>query len=177
LGRIIDCVSDGTLTQIKTVLLQGFVSDQSEDVRHKISDAIAELARPGTKSGDWPDLLSALMQGSKSPTAGIRESSFRILAAVPGIIGTNLLQSAMPVFAAGFQDDSEQVRISAVNAFTSFFQTLPKSTWPSLQPLLPNLLNVLTPLQAPSKSDDLSAVLESLIDLVAISPKIFNPIF
>lgn len=176
-ARIVDTISEGAITQIKNTLIQGFLNETSDDVRHKVSDAVAELARPGTHTGEWPNLLNTLLEGSKNPNPGVRESSFRILSAVPDVIGENLISNAIPVFLAGFKDDVERVRISTVTAFTSFFQTLPKSSWSSLNPLLPDLLNVLTPLRQEYKADELASVLESLIDLAGMAPKMFKPMF
>lgn len=175
LARLIDTVPVEALAEIRRILLDGFVSEQTNDTRHKISDAIAELARPTSSSPEWPELLHALFQGSKSLNQAVRESSFRIFAAVPEIIGSDLIQQVTPVFVSGFADDSEQVRISAVNAFSSFFQVLPRSTWKTLHPLLPNLLNVLSPLR--NDSEQLSSVLEPLIELAGLAPKMFRPVF
>lgn len=176
-ARIVDTLSDPAIAQIKLTLLQGFTSESNNEVRHKVSDAIAELARPGTKTGQWPELLNHLLQGSKDANPGVRESAFRVLATVPEMIGEELVEQAVPIFLSGFKDESERVRISAVNAFTQFFQTLSRSAWKTLNPLLPDLLNVLTPLREQYKSDELSSVLESLIDLAGLAPKMFRPMF
>lgn len=177
MARIVDTISEDAITTIKNILIQGFMNESADDVRHKISDAIAELARPGTRTGEWPNLLNTLLEGSKNSNPGVRESSFRILSAVPDLIGENLTSQAVPVFLSGFKDDAENVRTSTVTAFTSFFQTLPKSSWSVLNPLLPDLLNVLTPLRQQYKSDELTSVLESLIDLAGMAPKMFKPMF
>jgi len=59
ISAIIDAVSEPALAQIKNILLQGFIGDQTRDARHKIADAIAEIARPGTKSGKNKNLLKS----------------------------------------------------------------------------------------------------------------------
>lgn len=177
-ARLIDSVSTPVLAQIKAVLLQGFMNDQPKDARHKISDAISQVVRPDAKEkNEWPELLSVLFQASKNDNENIRESAFRIFASVPDLVGESLLANIIPVFAGGFEDSSEDVRISAVKAFVSFFQTLPRSTWPTLQGLLMNLLSVLNPLRTHDKSIELASVLESLIDLAGLAPKMFRPVF
>lgn len=176
LSRVFDVISDGALEHVRSVVLQGLVSTQTRDVRHKISDAIAELGRPSKHKGKWTALLGALFEATKSETADVRESAFRIFASVPDLVGEELVPNVVPVFDAGFKDQSESVRIAASGAFAAFFRELPRKVWPTLHPLLPSMLNVLTPLQTEAQSTELTSVLESLIDLAGLAPKMFKPV-
>ncbi|CAN6614779.1 importin subunit beta-3 [Trichomonascus vanleenenianus] len=177
---IIETVSAPVLNEIKQTLLQGFLAEtQDKMVRHKIADAVSCIAKPMSwnKNLTWPELLPAMMEAVKSPTTGIRESAFRILSTVPEIIGESLVASSVPAFQAGFADADEVVRIAAVTAFTSFFEQLKKPAWPTLQQLLPQLLEVMMPLRQQNKGYELSSVLESVIDLAELAPKMFKPMF
>lgn len=101
------------------------------NVRHKIGDAVAEIARQYTDYGkldqcsigkfwgqsltvlagqSWPELLGALFQASQSADAGQREGAFRIFATTPGIIETQHEAAVQEVFAKGFKDDDVNVR-------------------------------------------------------------------
>lgn len=176
-SRIIDDLNPAVIDKVRTTVLQGLLSEQPADVRHKISDAISEIARPTEKATPWPELLYALFQGAKSPDAQTRESSFRVFSNIPEVVGESHLTSIIPIFTDGLSDSSEDVRISTIGAFTSFFATLPKSTWRQLHPLLPQLLSVIGPLKEAGKEDELSTVFEYLIELAGLAPKMFKPMF
>ncbi|KAK9371995.1 armadillo-type protein [Lipomyces chichibuensis] len=174
-SRLVDKLTPEVKAKIKEILLQALSNEQVNDTRHKICDTISELTF-GT-SDRWPELLEVLFQATKSPAAGLREAAFRIFAASPTIISKQHLPAVANVFREAFQDPSEDVRIGAIVAYTALFETLNKSSWPTLQPLLPDLLNVLPPLNTPEKSDQLTSTLSPLLDLAALAPKLFRPMF
>lgn len=173
--RQIDHISDGAKIEIRRILLQGFNSQQTKNVRHKLADAIAEVAKD---SFEWPELLPTILQAAQSNDSVLKESSFRIIATTPQIISNhNLHESFLQMFHSGFEDNSDDVRIATCTAFVAFFENLPKSTWSILSQLLPNLLNSLPRLLQNGNDTALASVLESLIDLVILAPKIFKPMF
>lgn len=179
-ARQIDHISDGAKQQIRQSLLDGFQADQQTGVRHKISDAIAEVSKD--TSWPWPELLPVVMQAAENPDPGYRESAFRMITAAPHIItgssnDPQANQTFLKMFEAGFADQSETVRIAACTAFVSFFENLPKSQWSVLAGLLPNLLDSLPRLLGSGNDLALASVLESLIELVDLAPKIFKPMF
>ena len=57
------------------------------------------------------------------------------------------------------------------------FQKTPKNTWKLLSPLLPNLLNSLPRFLQNGQDHALASVLEALIDLVELAPKMFKDMF
>lgn len=181
LDRLFDVVSPAVRGQIRQLLLQSLLSpDQPIQVRHKIADAVAEFARrQGEATEAWPELLGALFDASKNPNPEIRQCAFRVFAAAPEILENNkdIIPEASQVLHAGFDDSSNNVRISAVTAFSAFFQLLPRSTWTIFKPMLPSLLRVMEPLRQQYKTEELTAVLESLIELVQLAPKMFIPVF
>ncbi|KAH3661589.1 hypothetical protein OGAPHI_006437 [Ogataea philodendri] len=174
-ARQIDHVSEQAKSEVRNTLLQGFTSPQSNNVRHKLADAIAEVAKD--ESFNWPDLLPAIMQSTTNSDPSFRESAFRIITTTPAIITTHHLEDSLKMFHAGFEDPNDDVRIAACSAFVAFFENLPKSQWTSLSSLLPNLLNSLPRLLENGKDTALASVLESLIDLVDLAPKMFRPMF
>lgn len=174
--RTISVVNPEALRQIRHSFLNGFVSQQSNGVRHKLADAIAELAKDDI-SPEWSELLPALFESTKNEDSSFRESAFRIFAANPTLINLKYVDQILPIYHAGFDDASDDVRIAACTAFVGFFQTLPKKAWPSVQSLLPNLLNSLPRLLQNGNDTSLASVLESLIDLVDIAPKLFKDMF
>ncbi|GME91701.1 unnamed protein product [Ambrosiozyma monospora] len=93
-ARQIDYISDGAKQEIRNVLLQGFVSQQSNSVRHKLSDAIAEVAKD--ELFEWGDLLPTIFQAASNPDPSFRESAFRIISSAPEIIKSLLVLPLSP---------------------------------------------------------------------------------
>lgn len=173
--RQVDHITPGAKSEIRRILLQGFISPQIRNVRHKLADAIAEVAKD---KFDWPDLLPTILKAAENPDPAMKESAYRMISTTPQIISNhNLDESFLKMFHTGFEDASDDVRIAACTAFVAFFENLPKSTWAVLAQLLPNLLNSLPRLLENGNDTALASVLESLIDLVILAPKIFKPMF
>ncbi|EGV64509.1 importin subunit beta-3 [Yamadazyma tenuis] len=176
--RNIGVISEESRLQIRQILLKAFVSESSNQVRHKLSDGIAEVAKEYTsQENSWPELLPALFSAATNSNSSIRESAFRIFAAAPDIIGQRYLNEVLPVFNQGFQDPNDDVRIASCTAFVEFFKELPRNVWGSLAPLLPNLLNSLPMFLESGQDSSLALVLESLIELVMVAPKMFKDMF
>ncbi|KAL5358066.1 armadillo-type protein, partial [Aspergillus floccosus] len=92
---------------IREKLVTCLTSESTTDVRKKIGDAVAEIARQYTDNGDqWPELLGVLFQASQSPDAGLREAAYRIFSTTPGIIERPHEDAVTGVFSKGFKDDN-----------------------------------------------------------------------
>lgn len=120
---------------IREKLLQCLEGEQNTQVRNKVGDAIAEIARQYTEEGTvpslgfrvaesainggyilgepWPELLGALFKASQSAEHGQRESAFRIFATTPGIIEKQHEDTVLGAFTNGFKDDNIMVCQSA----------------------------------------------------------------
>ena len=64
-----------------------------------------------------------------------------------------------------------------MEAFASFFGTLPKKGQVKYYSLIPEVLNILPPIQNSQDSDDLSKALVALIELAELAPKMFKHLF
>ncbi|KAI3402773.2 PSE1 [Candida oxycetoniae] len=176
--RTIGIISEPTKKQIRATLLQGFSSPQANAVRHKLADAISEVSKEDcSPSGTWNELIPALFAAAKNQDPSFRESAFRVFATSPELIDQSYFNELLPIYSAGFDDTSDDVRIAACTAFVAFFRELPKKAWPSLSPLLPSLLNSLPRFLQNGQDTALASVLESLIDLVELAPKMFKDMF
>lgn len=176
--RVIGVLDDNVKQQLRSILLEGFASDQTAQVRRKLADAISEVAKEdASPNGTWPQLVPAIFLAATSSDSSFRESAYRILATSPEIIEKGYVNEMLPIFSSGFEDDNDEVRISTCTAYVSFFRELPKSVWKSFTPLLPNLLNSLPRFLQSGQDQALANVLESLIDLVEIVPKMFKEMF
>ncbi|KAK6544185.1 hypothetical protein TWF694_000891 [Orbilia ellipsospora] len=171
-------IDQNTQIGVQNVLIQCFGTEQDPQVRHKIGDAIADIARQiYDDERHWPELLGTLFAASKSPDPTLREAAFRIFATTPTIIEKNHADAVKNVFQSGFRDDAVSVRISAMEAFSSFFHSIRKAQQAQYGSLLPDMLNILVPLQNAEQSDNLSRALMALIELAEISPKMFKTVF
>lgn len=176
--RTIGVLDETVRREVRALILQAFVSDQSPQVRRKLADAVSEVAKEDAlPKGLWPELVPAILQAAVSADASFREAAFRVLATLPEIIDTLFVSEILPVFNSGFCDDNDDVRISACTAFVAFFRELPRSIWQSLMPILPNLLNSLPRFLQNGQDEALANVLQSLIDLVELAPKMFKEMF
>lgn len=176
--RTIGVLDESSKERIRAIVLQGFVSDQSNQVRRKLADCISEIAKEdASPKGRWPELLPALFQAAVAPDPSFRESAYRILSTLPEIIEKDLAENLVPTFISGFDDENDDVRIAACIAYVSFFRELPKAVWQRYTPLLPSLLNSLPKFLNNGQDLALANVLESLIDLVEIVPKMFKDMF
>lgn len=176
--RTIGVIGEPVRQQIRAILLHGFTSQQSNQVRHKLSDAISEVAKEDASPlGSWNELIPALFQATKNSDPSFRESAFRVFCSAPELIDKSYINDVLPIFNTGFEDESDDVRIAACTAFVAFFREIPKSSWPTLSPLLPNLLNSLPRFLQNGQDQALSSVLEALIDLVELAPKMFREMF
>lgn len=182
--RVIDVVPAESRASIRQEALRGMTSDDTtlaRDTRHKLADAVAELGRcPNSHSEAWNELLPSLAEASMSHNEDIRESVFRVLSAVPEVIDSskqNHIDGAVSILRQGFSDPSDRVRVAATEAFTAFFRHLPKQAWKELKTLLPSVLRVMEPLRDDGRSTELQQVLESLIDLGEMAPKMFVSVF
>ena len=147
--------------------------------------------------GSWPELLGALFQASKSPDASHREGAFRIFATTPNIIGKQHSDAVRGAFQSGFSDETlvvgaslvqlvvlptlltppVKVRIAAIEAFSSFFRSVPRDVQKQFWSLLPEILNVLPVIKDAQDSDNMSKILVALIDLADVAPLMFKALF
>ncbi|ODQ56549.1 ARM repeat-containing protein [Saitoella complicata NRRL Y-17804] len=175
---IYDILNDVARKNVHDLLLASFAEEQVVGVRHKVCDAIAEIARHGLYSSyKWPDLLQALFSCSKSPEAAHRESAYRVFAAVPTLIGSQHADILKGAFQAGLEDQSQEVRLAALRAYCAFLLEAGSNTRSTLSVLLPACLNVLPPLSTTHDSETLATALTSLIELAETHPKMFKNYF
>ena len=69
------------------------------------------------------------------------------------------------------------MRISAIEAFSAFFRSVPRDVQKQFWSLLPEILNVLPVLKSQQDSDNLSKILVALIDLADTAPLMFKSLF
>ncbi|KAK2799415.1 hypothetical protein FQN51_006902 [Onygenales sp. PD_10] len=163
---------------IRQKLLESLGNESLANVRNKIGDAVAEIAGQYADNGEqWPELLGVLFQASQSTDPGVRDSAFRIFSTTPGIIEKQHEDMVLGVFSKGFRDENISVRISAMEAFASFFRSISKKNQTKYFSLVPDVLNILPPLKEGDESEELSKAFIALIELAEVCPKMFKSLF
>lgn len=171
---------------IRSKLLECLAAETQGSVRHKIGDAVAEIARqyvdgeilaPDGSPEQWGELLGALFQASQSNEGGQREVAFRIFATTPGIIEKQHEEIVLGAFTKGFKDSESTVQLAAMDAFASFFNSIQKKAQHKYFALIPDILNILPPLKEAGDSDQLTKAFVAMIDLAEAAPKMFRPLF
>lgn len=64
-----------------------------------------------------------------------------------------------------------------MEAFASFFRSIPKKAQPKYYSLVPEILNVLPPLKDAQESEQLTRALIALIELAELAPRMFRQLF
>lgn len=64
-----------------------------------------------------------------------------------------------------------------MEAFASFFRSIPRKSQPKFFPLIPDILNILPPLKEADESEELSKAFVGLIELAELCPKMFKSLF
>ncbi|RUS25813.1 importin subunit beta-3, partial [Jimgerdemannia flammicorona] len=126
----------------------------------------------------WQDLLVVLFECTKSPSAELRESAFRILHSVPSLIADQNTDILKSVFSASLGDtSSKEVRTAALKAAVSYLCQADANSQKGFQELMPQMLNVLAPFLAERDQDSLFDGLTVLIELAENLPRSFRPVF
>lgn len=122
-------------------------------------------------------MLGVLFTLSISPEVGQREIAYRIFSTTPGIIEKQHEDTVLSAFTKGFKDDDVSVRLSAMEAFASFFRSISKKSQVKYYALIPEVLSILPPMQQKQESDELTRALTALIELAEVAPKMFKHLF
>ncbi|KAI8514353.1 Importin-5 [Branchiostoma belcheri] len=162
---------------IKTQLLAGIQQETTPNVRRKICDATAELARnlmgdDGTNH--WPEALKFLFECASSQDPALKESALNIFCSIPGIFGNQQAHYLEVIKQMLYQcmtdQTSPQVRRLAAKATANFI--LENENDATLQRQLSDLLpGILQSLSESASTQDDDCVLKSMIDLAENTPK------
>lgn len=167
-------------TQLKEQIILVVQQEQSDSMRRKICEIIAEVARnliDDDGNNQWPEVLQFLFQCANAPNPQLKEAALRIFTAVPGIFGnqqTNYLDLIKQMLQQSLHSQNYEVRFQAVRAVGSFILLHEKET-PILKhfsDLLPSMIQVTV--ENLEKQDD-DSLLKVLIELAESTPKYLRP--
>uniref|UniRef100_A0A7N8XCL0 Importin-5 n=1 Tax=Mastacembelus armatus TaxID=205130 RepID=A0A7N8XCL0_9TELE len=167
-------------TAIKTELLTSIQQETSPNIRKKVCDIAAELARnliDDDGNNQWPEVLKFLFDSVNSDSVGLREAALHIFWNFPGIFG-NQQQHYMEVIkrmlVQCMQDQANpQIRTLAARAAASFVLSNESNTalLKHFADLLPGILQAVN--ESCYQGDD--SVLKSLVEIADTAPKYLRP--
>ena len=134
---------------------------------------------------------------TRSNDAGQRGAAFRVFATTPDIIEKEHEQAVLGAFQAGFKDadlsvslehcrrlcpfhsflPGFQVRLTAMEAFSSFFGSINKNAQKKYHYLMNDILSVLPTVRNTSDEDNLTRAILAVIELAEVAPKMFKDHF
>ncbi|CAG8482986.1 1549_t:CDS:10, partial [Ambispora gerdemannii] len=173
-----DVLQEANRETIKTDLLMSLLVEQENTVRHKVCDAVSEVAKNSFLKGQkWNELIPALFEASKSISVEHREAAFRIFSAVPNLITDQPIHILQQVFSVNLQDvNSPTVRMAALKSAVAFMLETDPPSRNAFAELMPLMLGVLAPLVSQRDEDGLVDGIMVFIELGENLPRVFRPV-
>ncbi|RIB28214.1 armadillo-type protein [Gigaspora rosea] len=177
-ATIWDRLQEQSRQAIKNELLMSLSVERENTVRYKVCDAVSEVAKNSFLKGQkWGELLPALFEASKSPSAEHREAALRIFSAVPNLITDQPIDILKQVFSANLQDaNNAAIRMASLKAAVAFMLEANQPSRASFSELMPQMLEVLSPLVAQRDEDGLVDGIMVFIELGENLPRVFRPV-
>ncbi|XP_014288134.1 importin-5 [Halyomorpha halys] len=167
--------------ELKSRVLAILHTEQSDNLRRKACEVVAELARnliDDDGNNIWPEFLQFLFQCANSTSPILKEASLRMFAAVPGVFGNQQVQHLdliKQMLQQALTDASSyNVRFQAVKAVCAFIMLHEKedTIHKHFMELLPPVIAVIAESIKEHQDDSL---LKCLIDLAESAPKFLRP--
>ncbi|CAG8626806.1 8999_t:CDS:10, partial [Acaulospora morrowiae] len=173
-----DYLQEQSRQAIKNELLMSLSVERENTVRHKVCDAVSEVVKNSHLKGQkWVELLPALFEASKSPSAEHREAALRIFSAVPNLITDQSVDVIKQIFSANLQDaDNADIRMASLKAAVAFMLETDQQSRNSFTELMPQMLAVLSPLVSQRDEDGLVDGIMVFIELGENLPRVFRPV-
>jgi hypothetical protein len=139
-----DSLQEQSRQAIKNELLMSLSVERENTVRHKVCDAVSEVAKNSFLKGHkWNELLPTLIEASKIPSAEHREAALRIFSAVPNLLTDLPINDVKQVFSVNLQDaNNAAIRMAALKAAVAFMLETDPQSRNSFAELMPQMLEV-----------------------------------
>lgn len=165
--------------QCREILLRAWAEcEEFSDVRNKISDCIAELARIINVHEEWSELLSVLWTTNGSKPAKMAISALRILSAAPECVSNQKGDHVSLYLGQFFVHPDPNVRISCMRALYAIITCWSDDRKVAFVPLvnqIPEYLKSLAELGS-SGEESLSESMQVIVDIVEECPKMFRSV-
>uniref|UniRef100_A0A1L8DXF0 Putative karyopherin importin beta 3 n=4 Tax=Nyssomyia neivai TaxID=330878 RepID=A0A1L8DXF0_9DIPT len=163
--------------QLKQQIVALVQQDESPNMRRKICDVAAEVARnliDDDGNNQWPEFLSFLFQCASTTNSTLHESALQIFASVPGIFGNQQNQYLEVIkqmlIKSMAREATPEIRFQAVRAVGAFILAHERETniQKSFSDMLPRVIFIIA--ESIEQQDD-QTLIKLLIDLTESCPK------
>ncbi|KAK9870587.1 hypothetical protein WA026_008150 [Henosepilachna vigintioctopunctata] len=167
--------------QLKQQVIIAIQQEQSDQLRHKVCEVAAEVARnliDDDGNNQWPEFLQFLFQCANAPSPVLKEAALQLFTSVPGVFGNqqnNYLDLIKQMLMHSLSTtETYEVRFQAVRAVGAFIIIHDRETQilKHFNDLLMPMLMVMAESIQQQQDDTL---LKVLIDLAENVPKFLRP--
>ncbi|GMT04468.1 hypothetical protein PENTCL1PPCAC_26642 [Pristionchus entomophagus] len=180
--EIVPTWGNENLAQFCNELIGAAQTEASDNVRKKLTDLMAEVARnridDNTGAQTWTEMAQFIQHCASSESTPLKQMALSIIEDVPNVFG-NETQSCVPglkgLFDKCLQDPNATVRSAALKAYVSFIIECDEDdkTIKSLGTLAPIIIKVCEHVVSTEEEDD--TPLQCLADLATSLPKVLQP--
>ncbi|CAG9771200.1 unnamed protein product [Ceutorhynchus assimilis] len=167
--------------QLKEQVLLAVQQVRTENLRHKVCEVVAEVARnmiDDDGNNQWPEFLQFLFHCANDPSPMMKEAALTMFTSIPTVFGNqqnNYLDLIKQMLLQSLQNaESYEVRFQAVRAVGAFISSNDKETQ-----ILKHFADLLAPMlmaiaESIQQQDD-DSLLKVLIELAETTPKFLRP--
>lgn len=121
-GKIWMKMDGPTQEHCRSLLLGLFHAESDQDVKHKLCDAVAEVARAQAEYGEWSELLALLLSVNAGTEGFLAVGCLRILAAVPEILEARPdFNDSSRLIQGTLMHSDAKVKLESLRALSSIF--------------------------------------------------------
>eukprot|EP01027_Heterolobosea_sp_BB2_P017416 GEZU01024672.1.p1 GENE.GEZU01024672.1~~GEZU01024672.1.p1 ORF type:complete len:931 (-),score=263.30 GEZU01024672.1:811-3603(-) len=174
-------LSEEVKALVKKELISALESESIPTIRKKLTYAVSGLASGLLETGEYPELLPAMFNWTKSANPLHRESALLIFNQLATYLLDKGLSPYLKTLKAIFQScledkESKKVRIAAITATTSVVLVLEKGPNRTLfQELISPMLSALGAALNERDSEGAQVAVESFIEIAEALPQFFKP--
>ena len=179
-------IDNNLKNQIKIKSLELFINENQENQKNKICDVITQIIdKISDCEEDWEDLkklsLNILNLNPSDEKNTIQIISFlKLLTDGTSFLYDNLKENfnkLIPYLRAIFQTHFLKMKVSASNFISELIAYCDKEDLKEFKPLLINILQSILEAFTNNKEEYLKDLLQTLIEMCSVEPKLFKPLF
>ena len=159
-------------------LLEAWKQEPVNEVRNKMSDVIAEIARIINQHEEWPQLLEMLWTVSANHPAEVISSALRILSSVPECVSNQKAESVANYLTQFFSHNDVSVSLACIKALHAIITSCSDDKKLAYGKIILNLPEFLTVLVHAGGDAEACLVesIQSIVDMTDDCPKLFRSI-
>lgn len=171
--------NEATHETVKNRLLAGIQVDIRKDLRKKLCDTTGVIGAPLVNAGNWPELIPALFELSRSPAPHHRESALYIFSQICDTLDTKLvepnLEHLYQIFRSCLLDDNISVELAALKATCRLICVVATQLCAPFEGLILQMLQPVRRSLESGNEDEARAAIELFIEVTETEPRFFLP--